>query len=132
MFFYIIIFLNFYLNLDQVSRRHYWHSQQKGSIVLLENVDFLGQKIDLKPFKGLITSVQDTASSVAQTISIGLISRFFYKLLPYKKNQLPSIPMYSKQLYLGKPLNPLRPKRLLLLETDQVILSLTSCLIQCF
>ncbi|XP_059624496.1 plastid-lipid-associated protein, chloroplastic [Cornus florida] len=39
------------------------------SIVLPENVEFLGQKIDLSPFKGLITSVQDTASSVAKTIS---------------------------------------------------------------
>ncbi|KAF8030246.1 hypothetical protein BT93_E2634 [Corymbia citriodora subsp. variegata] len=39
------------------------------SIVLPENVDFLGQRIDLTPFKGLISSVQDTASSVARTIS---------------------------------------------------------------
>lgn len=39
------------------------------SIVLPENVEFLGQKIDLTPIKGLITSVQDTASSVARTIS---------------------------------------------------------------
>ena len=39
------------------------------SIVLPENVEFLGQKIDLTPFKGIITSVQDTASSVAKTIS---------------------------------------------------------------
>ncbi|KAF3450493.1 hypothetical protein FNV43_RR06577 [Rhamnella rubrinervis] len=34
-----------------------------------ENVEFLGQKIDLTPFKGLITSVQDTASSVVKSIS---------------------------------------------------------------
>jgi hypothetical protein len=34
-----------------------------------ENVEFLGQKVDLTPFKGLITSVQETASSIAKTIS---------------------------------------------------------------
>ncbi|XP_031279143.1 plastid-lipid-associated protein, chloroplastic-like [Pistacia vera] len=39
------------------------------SIVLPDNVEFLGQKIDLAPLKGLFTSVQDTASSVAKTIS---------------------------------------------------------------
>lgn len=39
------------------------------SIVLPENVEFLGQKIDLTPIKGFVTSVQDTASSVAKTIS---------------------------------------------------------------
>ncbi|KAF5937962.1 hypothetical protein HYC85_025468 [Camellia sinensis] len=43
--------------------------QLTDSIVLPENVEFLGQNIDLTPFKGLITSVQDTASSVAKTIS---------------------------------------------------------------
>ncbi|CAK9146608.1 unnamed protein product [Ilex paraguariensis] len=43
--------------------------QLTDSIVLPENVQFLGQNIDLTPFKGLITSVQDTASSVAKTIS---------------------------------------------------------------
>jgi hypothetical protein len=43
--------------------------QLTDSIVLPDNVEFLGQKIDLAPFKGLITSVQDTASSVAKTIS---------------------------------------------------------------
>ncbi|KAL6310752.1 hypothetical protein AAG906_015103 [Vitis piasezkii] len=43
--------------------------QLTDSIVLPENVEFLGQKIDLSPFKGLITSVQDTASSVAKMIS---------------------------------------------------------------
>lgn len=43
--------------------------QLTDSIVLPENVEFLGQKIDLTPIKGLITSVQDTASSVARTIS---------------------------------------------------------------
>jgi len=32
-------------------------------------VEFLGQKIDLTPFKGILTSVQDTASSVVKTIS---------------------------------------------------------------
>ncbi|KAK9715024.1 hypothetical protein RND81_06G137400 [Saponaria officinalis] len=39
------------------------------SLVLPENVEFLGQKIDLTPLKGLFNSVQDTASSVARTIS---------------------------------------------------------------
>ncbi|CAI9760253.1 unnamed protein product [Fraxinus pennsylvanica] len=43
--------------------------QLTDSIVLPENVEFLGQKIDLTPFKGLLSSVQDTASSVAKTIS---------------------------------------------------------------
>lgn len=43
--------------------------QLTDSIVVPENVEFLGQKIDLTPFKGLITSVQDTASSVVKTIS---------------------------------------------------------------
>ncbi|KAF2303663.1 hypothetical protein GH714_021045 [Hevea brasiliensis] len=43
--------------------------QLTDSIVLPENVEFLGQKIDLTPIKGLVTSVQDTASSVAKTIS---------------------------------------------------------------
>lgn len=43
--------------------------QLTDSIELPENVEFLGQKIDLSPFKGLITSVQDTASNVAKTIS---------------------------------------------------------------
>ncbi|KAK9065252.1 hypothetical protein SSX86_016635 [Deinandra increscens subsp. villosa] len=43
--------------------------QLTDSIVLPENVEVLGQKIDLAPFKGLITSVQDTASNVAKTIS---------------------------------------------------------------
>ncbi|KAK3036972.1 hypothetical protein RJ639_030937 [Escallonia herrerae] len=43
--------------------------QLTDSIVLPENAEFLGQKIDLTPFKSLITSVQDTASSVAKTIS---------------------------------------------------------------
>ncbi|CAI0467700.1 unnamed protein product [Linum tenue] len=43
--------------------------QLTDSIVIPESVEFLGQKIDLTPFKGLITSVQDTASSVAKTIS---------------------------------------------------------------
>ncbi|XP_059437304.1 plastid-lipid-associated protein, chloroplastic-like [Corylus avellana] len=39
------------------------------SIEIPEDVEFLGQKIDLTPFKGLINSVQETASSVAKTIS---------------------------------------------------------------
>ncbi|GLT41659.1 hypothetical protein SLA2020_157060 [Shorea laevis] len=43
--------------------------QLTDSIVFPENVEFLGQKFDLSPFKGLLTSVQDTASSVAKTIS---------------------------------------------------------------
>ncbi|XP_050206329.1 plastid-lipid-associated protein, chloroplastic [Mercurialis annua] len=43
--------------------------QLTDSVVLPENVEFLGQKIDLTPFKGIMSSVQDTASSVARTIS---------------------------------------------------------------
>ncbi|KAI4295967.1 hypothetical protein L6164_035960 [Bauhinia variegata] len=43
--------------------------QLTDSIVLPENVDFFGQKIDLTPLKGIVSSVQDTASSVAKTIS---------------------------------------------------------------
>ncbi|XP_057960535.1 plastid-lipid-associated protein, chloroplastic-like isoform X2 [Malania oleifera] len=43
--------------------------QLTDSIVIPENVEFLGQKIDLTPFKGLITSLQNTASSVVKTIS---------------------------------------------------------------
>lgn len=43
--------------------------QLTDSIEVPENVEILGQKIDLAPFKGLITSVQDTASSVVKTIS---------------------------------------------------------------
>ncbi|KAH9605599.1 hypothetical protein KSS87_017050 [Heliosperma pusillum] len=39
------------------------------SLVLPDNVEFLGQKIDLTPLKGLFNTVQDTASSVARTIS---------------------------------------------------------------
>ncbi|KAB1221785.1 Plastid-lipid-associated protein, chloroplastic [Morella rubra] len=39
------------------------------SIDIPENVEVLGQKIDLTPFKGVINSVQETASSVAKTIS---------------------------------------------------------------
>ncbi|KAL0364070.1 UNVERIFIED_CONTAM: Light-induced protein, chloroplastic [Sesamum angustifolium] len=42
--------------------------QLTDSIELPENVDFLGQKIDITPVKGLLTSVQDTTSSVARTI----------------------------------------------------------------
>ncbi|KAJ4838910.1 hypothetical protein Tsubulata_047932 [Turnera subulata] len=43
--------------------------QLTDSIVLPENVEFFGQSIDLTPIKGLLTSVQDTASTVARTIS---------------------------------------------------------------
>ncbi|KAH1091190.1 hypothetical protein J1N35_018447 [Gossypium stocksii] len=43
--------------------------QLTDSIVLPENVEFMGQKIDLAPIKGLLNSVQDTASTVAKTIS---------------------------------------------------------------
>ncbi|KAL2495459.1 putative plastid-lipid-associated protein 2 [Forsythia ovata] len=43
--------------------------QLTDSLVFAENVEFLGQKIDLTPFKRLLTSVEDTASSVAKTIS---------------------------------------------------------------
>ncbi|KAM1108657.1 hypothetical protein ACFXTH_005217 [Malus domestica] len=43
--------------------------QLTDSLVIPENVDFLGQKIELAPFKGLLNSVQDTASSVVKTIS---------------------------------------------------------------
>ncbi|XP_068645041.1 plastid-lipid-associated protein, chloroplastic [Aristolochia californica] len=43
--------------------------QLTDSIVVPDNVEFLGQKIDLSPFKGIISSVQDTAYSVAKTIS---------------------------------------------------------------
>ncbi|XAR65708.1 hypothetical protein NMG60_11009901 [Bertholletia excelsa] len=43
--------------------------QLTDSIVLPENVELLGQRIDLTPFKGILTSVQDTASSVVKTIS---------------------------------------------------------------
>ncbi|KFK30956.1 hypothetical protein AALP_AA6G049300 [Arabis alpina] len=43
--------------------------QLTDSIEIPEFVEVLGQKIDLNPIKGLLTSVQDTASSVAKTIS---------------------------------------------------------------
>lgn len=43
--------------------------QVTDSLVLPENIEFLGQKIDLTPFKGILSSVQDTASSFAKTIS---------------------------------------------------------------
>ncbi|CAK9320886.1 unnamed protein product [Citrullus colocynthis] len=43
--------------------------QLTDSLVIPENVEFLGQKIDLSPFNGIITSIQDTASNVAKTIS---------------------------------------------------------------
>ncbi|KAK7332374.1 hypothetical protein VNO80_29125 [Phaseolus coccineus] len=43
--------------------------QLTDSLEIPENVEFLGQKIDLTPFKGILTSIQDTASSVVKTIS---------------------------------------------------------------
>ncbi|KAK6154622.1 hypothetical protein DH2020_008870 [Rehmannia glutinosa] len=43
--------------------------QLTDSIELPETIEFVGQKIDLTPFKSLITSVQDTAASVAKKIS---------------------------------------------------------------
>ncbi|XP_058080799.1 plastid-lipid-associated protein, chloroplastic-like [Magnolia sinica] len=43
--------------------------QLTDSIVVPENVEFLGQKIDLSPFKGIISSVQNTASSVVKSLS---------------------------------------------------------------
>ncbi|VVB12109.1 unnamed protein product [Arabis nemorensis] len=43
--------------------------QLTDSIEIPEHVEVLGQKIDLNPIRGLLTSVQDTASSVARTIS---------------------------------------------------------------
>uniref|UniRef100_M4EL14 Plastid lipid-associated protein/fibrillin conserved domain-containing protein n=1 Tax=Brassica campestris TaxID=3711 RepID=M4EL14_BRACM len=43
--------------------------QLTDSIEIPESVEVLGQKIDLNPIRGLLTSVQDTASSVARTIS---------------------------------------------------------------
>ncbi|KAK1424303.1 hypothetical protein QVD17_19630 [Tagetes erecta] len=43
--------------------------QLTDSIEIPDNIEILGQKIDLSPFKGLITSVEDTAAQVAKTIS---------------------------------------------------------------
>ncbi|KAL8461509.1 hypothetical protein ACS0TY_032838 [Phlomoides rotata] len=43
--------------------------QLTDSIVLPETVEFMGQNIDLGPLKGLLVSLQDTASSVAKNIS---------------------------------------------------------------
>ncbi|XP_010434068.1 PREDICTED: probable plastid-lipid-associated protein 2, chloroplastic [Camelina sativa] len=43
--------------------------QLTDSIEIPDNVEVLGQKIDLNPIRGLLTSVQDTASSVARSIS---------------------------------------------------------------
>ncbi|XP_074576321.1 putative plastid-lipid-associated protein 2, chloroplastic [Curcuma longa] len=43
--------------------------QLTDDIVVPDKVEFLGQNIDLSPFKGVITSLQDAASSVAKTIS---------------------------------------------------------------
>lgn len=39
------------------------------SIEIPETIEILGHEIDLTPFKGLITSVEDTTSQVAKTIS---------------------------------------------------------------
>ncbi|KAK7832056.1 plastid-lipid-associated protein [Quercus suber] len=52
--------------------------QLTDSLVIPENVEILGQKIDLTPFKGLLNSVQDTASSVAKTISSQPPLKFFF------------------------------------------------------
>nr|CAD1839570.1 unnamed protein product [Ananas comosus var. bracteatus] len=43
--------------------------QLTDSIVIPDKVEFLGQNIDLSPFKGIFTSIQNAASSVAKTIS---------------------------------------------------------------
>jgi len=43
--------------------------QLTDSLEIPENVEFLGKEIDLSPFKGIFTSVQNTASLVVQTIS---------------------------------------------------------------
>lgn len=43
--------------------------QLTDSIEIPENVQFMGQKIDLTPFQGLLRSLQDAASSVARTLS---------------------------------------------------------------
>ncbi|KAF5760523.1 putative plastid-lipid-associated protein [Helianthus annuus] len=43
--------------------------QLTDSIEIPESIEILGQNVDLSPFKGLITSVEDTASHVAKTIS---------------------------------------------------------------
>ncbi|XP_023521979.1 chromoplast-specific carotenoid-associated protein, chromoplastic-like [Cucurbita pepo subsp. pepo] len=43
--------------------------QLTDSIVIPENVEFLGQKIELSAFSGIISSIQDTASNVVKTIS---------------------------------------------------------------
>lgn len=43
--------------------------QLTDSLEIPENVEFLGQQIDLTPFKGILTSIQDTASSVVRTFS---------------------------------------------------------------
>ncbi|KAI3896612.1 hypothetical protein MKW92_024471 [Papaver armeniacum] len=43
--------------------------QLTDSIEFPESVEFLGQKIDFTPFKGLITPIQDTASSVIKSLS---------------------------------------------------------------
>ncbi|KAJ1291448.1 hypothetical protein BS78_02G316000 [Paspalum vaginatum] len=43
--------------------------QLTDSIVLPENFELFGQKIDLSPFKGIFSSIENAASSVAKTIS---------------------------------------------------------------
>ncbi|WOL19103.1 hypothetical protein Cni_G27900 [Canna indica] len=43
--------------------------QLTDDIVLPDKIEFLGQSIDLSPFNGVISSIQNAASSVAKTIS---------------------------------------------------------------
>ena len=43
--------------------------QLTDDIVVPEKVEFLGQNVDLSPFKGVISSIQNAASSVVRTIS---------------------------------------------------------------
>ncbi|KAK7245913.1 hypothetical protein RIF29_40767 [Crotalaria pallida] len=43
--------------------------QLTDSLVIPDEVEIIGQKIDLAPVKGILTSIQDTASSVVRTIS---------------------------------------------------------------
>nr|AGN30962.1 chromoplast-specific carotenoid-associated protein [Narcissus tazetta subsp. chinensis] len=43
--------------------------QLTDSIVIPEKVEFFGQKIDLSPLRGVITSIEDSYSSVVKTIS---------------------------------------------------------------
>ncbi|RWV88561.1 hypothetical protein BHE74_00009779 [Ensete ventricosum] len=43
--------------------------QLTDDIVVPDKVEFLGQNVDLSPFKGIIGSIQNAASSVVRTIS---------------------------------------------------------------